>query len=53
MVNVDHRYMGYHQAMVSSILAPNFTEFGFGLARCPDELLKTLQQTIREGIEMK
>jgi hypothetical protein len=39
--------------MVSSILAPNFTEFGFGLARCPDELLMTLQQSIREGIEMK
>lgn len=28
---------------------PNFTEHGFGLARCPDELLAALQQGIRDG----
>jgi hypothetical protein len=28
---------------------PNFTEHGFGLARCPDGLLAALQKGIRDG----
>jgi hypothetical protein len=51
--DMDQRYMGYHQAVISAFLAPNFTEFGFGLARCPPELLEKLQQGIREGLEKK
>ena len=51
--NTDQRYMGYHQAVISALLAPNFTEFGFGLARCPQNLLEKLQQGIHEGIEKK
>ena len=44
------RYDGYMQMMHSSLLVPNFTEYGFGLARCPDALLADLQQTIRNGL---
>lgn len=45
------RYEGFIQTMHSAFLVPNFTEHGFGLARCPDELIDTLRQAIREGAE--
>ena len=45
------RYEGYIQTMHSAFLVPNFTEHGFGLARCPDELINDLRQAIREGAE--
>lgn len=44
------RYEGYIQTMHSAFLVPNFTEHGFGLARCPDELLAALQKGIRDGL---
>ena len=44
------RYEGYIQTIHSAFLVPNFTEHGFGLARCPDELITTLRQAIREGL---
>jgi hypothetical protein len=44
------RYEGYIQTIHSAFLVPNFTEHGFGLARCPDDLLKDLQQGIRDGL---
>lgn len=43
--------MGYLQIMTSAYLVPNFTEHGFGLARCPSELLQVLQQGIRDGLD--
>jgi hypothetical protein len=47
----DHRrYEGYIQTIHTSFLVPNFTEHGFGLARCPDELLGALQKGIRDGL---
>lgn len=48
--NRGQRYEGYMQVMHSAHLVPNFTEYGFGLARCPDALLTDLQTTIREGL---
>lgn len=45
------RYEGYIQTIHTAFLMPNFTEHGFGLARCPDELLGALQKGIREGYE--
>ena len=44
------RYEGYIQTIHSAFLVPNFTEHGFGLARCPDELLEALQKGIRDGL---
>jgi hypothetical protein len=44
------RYEAYIQTIHSAFLVPNFTEHGFGLARCPDELLGALQQGIRDAL---
>jgi hypothetical protein len=44
------RYEGYIQTIHSAFLVPNFTEFGFGLARAPPELTEALQKGIRDGI---
>ena len=46
----NDRYEGFIQTIHSAFLVPNFTEHGFGLARCPDELLEALQTGIREGL---
>ncbi|GAX10029.1 hypothetical protein FisN_25Lh122 [Fistulifera solaris] len=43
------RYEGYIQTIHSAFLVPNFTEHGFGLARCPETLLRDLREGIREG----
>lgn len=48
--NSGERYEAYIQTVHSAFLVPNFTEHGFGLARCPDDLLEALQKGIREGI---
>jgi hypothetical protein len=45
-----HRYEAYIQTIHSAFLVPNFTEHGFGLARCPDDLLSALQQGIHDGL---
>ena len=44
------RYEGYIQTVHTAFLVPNFTEYGFGLARCPDELIGTLRKAIRDGL---
>lgn len=44
------RYEGFIQTVHTAFLVPNFTEYGFGLARCPDELIETLRTAIREGL---
>lgn len=48
--NRGERYEGFIQTIHSAFLVPNFTEHGFGLARCPDELLQALQKGIRDGL---
>jgi hypothetical protein len=45
------RYEGYLQTVHSALLAPNFTELGFGLARAPEGLMADLRRGIRDGIE--
>jgi hypothetical protein len=37
--------------MISAFLAPNFTEYGFGLARAPQDLLEALQKGIHDGLD--
>jgi hypothetical protein len=44
------RYEGFYQTIHSAILTPNFTEHGFGLAKCPDDLLAALQKGIHDGL---
>lgn len=45
------RYVGYSQILSSSVLIQNFTEHGFGLARCADEaLMDELREVVRKGI---
>jgi hypothetical protein len=47
----DARYEGYLQTINSALMAPNFTEHGFGLARAPDDLMESLRQGIRDGLD--
>ena len=44
------RYEGFIQTIHSAFLVPNFTEHGFGLARCPDDLITALRQGIKDGL---
>jgi hypothetical protein len=44
------RYEGYIQSLHSAFLVPNFTAYGFGLARAPEELTAALQKGIRDGL---
>lgn len=45
------RYEAYVQTINAAVVAPNFTEFGFGLARAPDDLMEALRQGIHDGLE--
>jgi hypothetical protein len=44
------KWEGYIRTIHAATLVPNFTQHGFGLARCPDELLAALQTGIRDGL---
>ncbi len=44
------RYEAYVQTVNMAFLAPNFTEYGFGLVRAPDDLMEALRQGIRDGL---
>lgn len=44
------RYEAYLQTINMAFLAPNFTEYGFGLVRAPDDLMEALRQGIRDGL---
>lgn len=48
---LEERYEGWLQTVFPAFLAPNFTEFGVGLAQAPTQLTTTLQQAIREGLQ--
>ena len=51
MADSGKRYEGYIQTLHSAFLVPNFTEHGFGLARCPDDLIRDLRKGIRDGLD--
>jgi hypothetical protein len=51
LTDYNERYEGFFQTAHSAVTAPNFTEYGFGLAKCPDDLLLDLQTAIHEGLE--
>lgn len=48
--NPRERYEAYVQAVTMAMVAPNITEFGFGLVRAPDDLMEALRQGIRDGL---
>jgi hypothetical protein len=51
ITEMEHdRYEGFMQTIPPAMLVPNFTEHGFGLARCPDDLIEALRQGIRDGL---
>ena len=39
------------QSVNSALVADNFTQYGFGLARAPDNLMAALRKGIRKGVE--
>jgi hypothetical protein len=49
--DLDRRYEGYMQTVMSGFVVQNFTEFGFGLARGPEQLSSDLRDAIRGGLE--
>jgi hypothetical protein len=44
------RYEGFAQTLSAALVQPNYTEFGFGLARAPDDLMEALRQGIQDGL---
>jgi hypothetical protein len=50
LTDPNDRYEGFFQTIHSAMMVPNFTEYGFGLAKCPDDLLEELQTAIHEGL---
>jgi hypothetical protein len=34
--DLDQRYEGFYQTIHAALLVPNFTEYGFGLVKCPE-----------------
>jgi hypothetical protein len=49
--DLERRYEGYMQAVMTGLVLRNFTEFGFGLARGPEQLSTDLRDAIRGGLE--
>ena len=45
------RFEAYAQTLSASVVQPNYTKWGFGLARAPEPLMQDLRQAIREGVE--
>jgi hypothetical protein len=50
MQSSSARWDGWMQALSSAFMIPNQTAHGFGLARCPEELLAALQKGIKDGL---
>lgn len=48
--DLDRRYEGYMQTVTQAIIAPNFTELGFGMTRAPEDLMVALRMGIRDGL---
>jgi len=48
--DLDRRYEGYMQTMSSAAVAPNFTQWGFGMTRAPADLVKDLRDAIQDGL---
>jgi len=49
--DLNRRYEGYMQTVTPAMLAPNFTEYGFGLVKGPANLNEALREGVRGGFE--
>jgi hypothetical protein len=47
----SERFEGFAQALSAGVMQPNFTEYGFGLARAPESLMVDLRQAIHDGVQ--
>ena len=45
------RFEAYVQTLSASLVQQNYTRYGFGLARAPEDLMVALRQGIKDGIE--
>ena len=45
------KYNGYMSTVHSALIAPNFTEFGWGLTRGPPDLVQALLDNLMRGLE--
>jgi hypothetical protein len=50
VTDATDRYNGYYQTMHSASVVPNFTQYGFGLGQCSDNLISDLRTAIYNGI---
>ena len=46
----QQRYEGYAQTLSSCLIAPNYTTWGFGVVRAPNELMVELKHAIHEEL---
>ena len=44
------RFEGYAQTMSAALVQKNYTQFGFGLARAPEDLMEALRKGIHDGL---
>ena len=51
MSGLQDRFEGFAQVLSASFIQPNFTQYGFGLARAPDDLMEALRQGVRDGLK--
>ena len=49
--DIGKKYDAWIQVMTSAVTQPNFTEFGWGLTRAPQELADTLREAVRNGLD--
>lgn len=47
---LDAKYNGYMSILHSALLAPNFTEYGWGLTRAPQDLVDALVDNLHHGL---
>ncbi|KAL7538597.1 hypothetical protein ACHAXR_008668 [Thalassiosira sp. AJA248-18] len=47
------KYNAYMSTVHSALLAPNFTEYGWGLTRAPPDLVEALWEDLKRGLEQE
>jgi hypothetical protein len=48
--DLDDKYNGYMSVLHAALLAPNFTEYGWGLTRAPPDLVIALVDNLKRGL---
>jgi hypothetical protein len=51
IADLNAKYNGYMSVVHAALLAPNFTEYGWGLTRAPTGLVNALAESLRRGLE--